>query len=89
MQLKLQEILFQKILMEIQQLLILMKMVLEQLISIRKLDLKITDDGLKEITQKKLTISGATAITIKRGDTLDLLAGVSVNVNDQIMMIIN
>ena len=44
---------------------------------------KITDDGLKEITQKKLTISGATAITIKRGDTLDLLAGVSVNVNDQ------
>ena len=44
---------------------------------------KITDDGLREITQKELTISGATAITIKRGDTLDLLAGVSVNVNDQ------
>ena len=44
---------------------------------------KITDDGLKEITQKKLTISGATAITIKRGDTLELLEGVSVNVNDQ------
>ena len=44
---------------------------------------KITDDGLREITQKELTISGATAITIKRGDTLDLLEGVSVNVNDE------
>ena len=44
---------------------------------------KITDDGLKEITQKSLVINGATAITIKRGDTLDLLEGVSVNVNDQ------
>ncbi len=44
---------------------------------------KITDDGLKEIAQKELTISGATAITIKRGDTLDLLEGVSVNVNDE------
>ena len=44
---------------------------------------KITDDGLKEITQKNLVINGATAITIKRGDTLDLLEGVSVNVNDQ------
>ena len=40
MLLKLQEILFQKILMEIQKLLILMKMVLEQLISIQRLDLK-------------------------------------------------
>ena len=48
-----------------------------------KVRFKITDDGLREITQKELTISGATAITIKRGDTLDLLAGVSVNVNDQ------
>ena len=44
---------------------------------------KITDDGLKEITQKNLVINGATAITIKIGDTLDLLEGVSVNVNDQ------
>ena len=44
---------------------------------------KITDDGLKEIAQKELTISGATAITIKRGDTLDLLEGISVNVNDE------
>ena len=44
---------------------------------------KITDDGLKEIAQKELTINGATAITIKRGDTLDLLEGVSVNVNDE------
>ncbi len=44
---------------------------------------KITDDGLKEITQKNLVINGATNTTIKRGDTLDLLEGVSVNVNDQ------
>ena len=44
---------------------------------------KITDDGLKEIAQKELIISGATAITIKRGDTLNLLEGVSVNVNDE------
>ena len=44
---------------------------------------KITDDGLREITQKNLVINGATNTTIKRGDTLDLLAGVSVNVNDQ------
>ena len=48
-----------------------------------KVRFKITDDGLKEIAQKELTISGATAITIKRGDTLDLLEGVSVNVNDE------
>ena len=48
-----------------------------------KVRFKITDDGLKEIAQKELTINGATAITIKRGDTLDLLEGVSVNVNDQ------
>ena len=44
---------------------------------------KITDDGLKEIKQKNLVINGAIAITIKRGDTLDLLEGVSVNVNDE------
>ena len=48
-----------------------------------KVRFKITDDGLKEIAQKELTISGATAITIKRGDTLDLLEGISVNVNDE------
>ena len=48
-----------------------------------KVRFKITDDGLREITQKKLTINGANDITIKRGDTLDLLAGVSVNVNDE------
>ena len=48
-----------------------------------KVRFKITDDGLKEIAQKELTISGATDITIKRGDTLDLLEGVSVNVNDE------
>ena len=44
---------------------------------------KITDDGLKEMTKKSLTIKGADPITIKRGDTLDLLEGVSVNVNDE------
>ena len=48
-----------------------------------KVRFKITDDGLREITQKELTINGANDITIKRGDTLDLLAGVSVNVNDE------
>ena len=48
-----------------------------------KVRFKITDDGLREVTQKELTINGATAITIKRGDTLDLLEGVSVNVNDE------
>ena len=44
---------------------------------------KITDDGLREMTKKSLTIKGADPITIKRGDTLDLLEGVSVNVNDE------
>ena len=44
---------------------------------------KITDDGLREMTKKPLTIKGADPITIKRGDTLELLAGVSVNVNDE------
>ena len=44
---------------------------------------KITDDGLREMTKKSLRINGADPITIKRGDTLDLLAGVSVNVNDE------
>ena len=48
-----------------------------------KVRFKITDDGLREITQKELTINGANDITIKRGDTLDLLEGVSVNVNDE------
>ena len=44
---------------------------------------KITDDGLREITKKSLRINGATNIDIKRGDTLDLLKGVSVEVDDQ------
>ena len=44
---------------------------------------KITDDGLREMTKKSLRINGADPITIKRGDTLDLLEGVSVNVNDE------
>ena len=48
-----------------------------------KVRFKITDDGLREMTKKSLRINGADPITIKRGDTLDLLAGVSVNVNDE------
>ena len=48
-----------------------------------KVRFKITDDGLIEMTKKSLRINGADPITIKRGDTLDLLAGVSVNVNDE------
>ena len=44
---------------------------------------KITDDGLREITKKSLRINGVTNIDIKRGDTLDLLKGVSVEVDDQ------
>ena len=48
-----------------------------------KVRFKITDEGLREVTQKELTINGANDITIKRGDTLDLLEGVSVNVNDE------
>ena len=35
------------------------------------------------MTKKSLRINGADPITIKRGDTLDLLEGVSVNVNDE------
>ena len=44
---------------------------------------KITDDGLKEMTSKELTAFGIIDKAIKRGDTLDLLEGISVNVNDQ------
>ena len=44
---------------------------------------KITDDGLREMTKKSLRINGVTNIDIKRGDTLDLLKGVSVEVDDQ------
>ena len=44
---------------------------------------KITDDGLREMTKKSLRINGADPIAIKRGDTLDLLKGVSVEVDDQ------
>ena len=44
---------------------------------------KITDDGFKEMTSKELTAFGIIDKTIKRGDTLDLLEGISVNVNDQ------
>ena len=43
---------------------------------------KITDDGLKEITPKPLSVTGVDNITIKRGDTLNLLSGITVNVND-------
>ena len=44
---------------------------------------KITDDGLREMTKKSLTIKGAYPITIKRGDTLDLLDGISVELDDE------
>ena len=44
---------------------------------------KITDDGLREMTKKSLTIRGADPITIKRGDTLDLLEGISVELDDE------
>ena len=43
---------------------------------------KITDDGLKEMTPKPLSVTGVDNITIKRGDTLNLLSGIIVNVND-------
>ena len=44
---------------------------------------KITDDGLREMTKKSLTIKGVDPITIKRGDTLDLLDGISVELDDE------
>ena len=43
---------------------------------------KITDDGLKEMIPKPLSVTGVDNITIKRGDTLNLLSGITVNVND-------
>ena len=43
---------------------------------------KITDDGLKEMTPKPLSVTGLDNLTIKRGDTLNLLSGITVNVND-------
>ena len=43
---------------------------------------KITDDGLKEMTPKPLSVTGVDNLTIKRGDTLNLLSGIIVNVND-------
>ena len=43
---------------------------------------KITDDGLKEMTPKPLSVTSVDNITIKRGDTLNLLSGITVNVND-------
>ena len=44
---------------------------------------KITDDGLREMTKKSLRINGADPIAIKRGDTLDLLDGISVGLDDE------
>ena len=44
---------------------------------------KITDDGLKEMKSKAISLIGAEPITIKRGDVLNLLDGVTVNVNDE------
>ena len=43
---------------------------------------KITDDGLKEITQKEMIISGLDNKTIKRGEEVDYLSGVLVNLQD-------
>ena len=43
---------------------------------------KITDDGLKEMKPKPLNVTGVDNLTIKRGDTLNLLSGITVNVND-------
>ncbi|MEE0568014.1 immunoglobulin-like domain-containing protein [Clostridium sp.] len=43
---------------------------------------KITDDGLKEMTPKPLSVTGVDNLTIKRGNTLNLLSGITVNVND-------
>lgn len=43
---------------------------------------KITDDGLKEITQKEMLISGLDNKTIKRGEEVDYLSGVLVNLQD-------
>ncbi len=43
---------------------------------------KITDDGFKEMTKKDPTISGLDPKTIKRGDEIDLLDGVVVDVKD-------
>ena len=43
---------------------------------------KITDDGLKEMKPKPLSVTGVDNLTIKRGDTLNLLSGITVNVND-------
>ena len=43
---------------------------------------KITDDGLKEMIPKPLSVTGVDNLTIKRGDTLNLLSGITVNVND-------
>ena len=43
---------------------------------------KITDDGLKEMKPKPLNVTGVDNLTIKRGDTLNLLSGIIVNVND-------
>ena len=43
---------------------------------------KITDDGLKEMTPKPLSVTGVDNLTIKRGDTLNHLSGITVNVND-------
>lgn len=43
---------------------------------------KITDDGLKEITEKEMLISGLDNKTIKRGEEVDYLSGILVNLQD-------
>lgn len=43
---------------------------------------KITDDGLKEMTQKDMLISGLEDKSVKRGEDIDFLSGIFVNVQD-------
>ena len=47
-----------------------------------KVRFKITDDGLKEMTKKSLQVTGVENKTIKRGDDIDFLEGVLVDVQD-------
>ena len=55
----------------------------EEISNYSQVRFKITDDGLKEMKSKNIALTGIGPITIKRGDTLNLLEGVTVNVNDE------
>ena len=54
----------------------------EDIKNYQKVRFKITDDGLKEVINKELQVSGLENKTIKRGDTIDFLEGVFVDVQD-------